>query len=146
MDYSELNNYLNKLEVDQNAQFDKRKDEIMNRDFSFFEQKQKLQQSTNNFRDNRLSYPDNTSLSMFNQQQHQNTNHNQNFNKAQNFSPESYFNKNSTENIVDLKSDINNRLTSREYLPNTGHLNVHGKNLPIIDRFPKSSKYMTNPQ
>ena len=83
---------------------------------------------------------------MFNHQQHQNTNHNQNFNKAQNFSPESHFNQNSTENIVDLKSDINNRLTSREYLPNTGHLNIHGKNLPIIDRFPKSSKYMTNPQ
>ena len=145
MDYTELNNYLKKLDVDQNVEFDKRKNEIMNRDFAFFEQKQNNTQGTTNFRDNRLSYPDNTSLSMFNQH-HQNTNHNQNFNKAQNTSPDSHFYQKSKEINVDLKSDINNRLTSREYIPNTGNLNIHGKNLPIMDRFPKSSKYMTNPQ
>ena len=42
------------------------------------------------------------------------------------------------------KNYINNRLNTREYIPNTGSLNIHGKNLPIIDRFPKNSRDMVN--
>jgi hypothetical protein len=117
MDYSKINIILSNLEIDKEAEYEKRKNQIINRDFNFFKEKQ----TKINPEDNRLSVSE----------------LNNNSDNIRNKQP---------ENIVDLKSDINNRLNTREFIPSTGHLNIHGNNAPIIDRFPKSSKYMPNPQ
>ena len=111
MDYDKLNNFLGNLKIDENAEFEKRKQQIMNRDFNFLKEDK----------------PKKINYDTFN-----------NFNEQTRLS-EPKINK-------DIKSDINNRLNTREYMPNTGTLNIHGKNLPIIDRFPKNSRNTFTPQ
>lgn len=109
MDYNKLNNYLENLKINENAEYEKRKTQIMNRDFNFVTE---------------------------------NKNQNINYDTFNNFNQQTRLSEPATNK--DIKNDINNRLNTREYIPNTGALNIHGKNLPIIDRFPKNSRDMPN--
>ena len=38
MDYNKLNNYLENLKINENAEYEKRKTQIMNRDFNFLKE------------------------------------------------------------------------------------------------------------
>lgn len=108
MDYNKLNNFLENLKIDENAEFEKRKEQIINRDFNFLKE----------------DIPKKINYDTFN-----------NFNKQTRL--------NEPKNNKD-KNYINNRLKTREYIPNTGALNIHGKNVPIFDRFPKNSQDISN--
>jgi hypothetical protein len=111
MDYNKLNSFLGNLKIDENAEYEKRKNQIMNRDFNFLNEEKSKKINFDTFN---------------------------NFNKQTRL--------NEPEINTDFKGDINNRLKTREYIPNTGSLNIHGKDLPIIERFPKSSKNYPSPQ
>ena len=97
MDYSKINNYLGTLKIDEEAEYNQKRNKIMTRDFEFFKN----------------GNP---------------TSRNQNINFSKKQEP------------TDIKNDINNRLNNRELIPGNSRLNLHGRQQPIMDYFPKSSK------
>lgn len=115
MDYSKINNYLENLQVSESGSGPTQvpENKIPSRDINFEEKRQNIFNRDIDFLKNTNNFIENRDYSV-----------NVNIQKKDN---------------KNIKNDINDRLNSREHLPKSSGLNIYGRDIPIMDHFPKTS-------